>query len=190
MSARRGLYGDIFIFKHVLININHDYKFNARTFRALDPRPEMIMGSRRREIWGLSRVRRPSSQMPGLYPVTAATITPLGDLLTSSYHAGQHALQRAEHSKLGLGVGGYVAFIAQRRGCSPRDGGTRPGTNGSVNIMTAVVPHAPPAARSAASRRSFSSASSSSRRASSSAAHTSRSSQPLGKSPNRSSSRA
>jgi hypothetical protein len=34
--------------------------------------------------------------MPGRYPVTAATITPSGDLLTSSYHAGQHALQRAE----------------------------------------------------------------------------------------------
>jgi hypothetical protein len=63
-------------------------------------------------------------------------ITPSGDLLTSSYHAGQHAAQRAEHSKRGHGAGGYVAFIEQRRGCSPRDGGTRPGTNGSVNIMT------------------------------------------------------
>ena len=63
-------------------------------------------------------------------------ITPSGDLLTSSYHAGQHAAQREEHSKRGHGVGGYVAFIEQRRGCSPRDGGTRPGTNGSVNIMT------------------------------------------------------
>jgi hypothetical protein len=47
-------------------------------------------------------------------------ITPSGDLLTSSYHAGQHAEHREEHSKLGLGVGGYVAFIAQRYGCSPR----------------------------------------------------------------------
>ena len=63
-------------------------------------------------------------------------ITPSGDLLTSTYHAGQHAAQREEHSKRGHGVGGYVAFIEQRRGCSPRDGGTRPGTNGSVNIMT------------------------------------------------------
>ena len=63
-------------------------------------------------------------------------ITPSGDLLTSTYHAGQHAAQREEHSKRGHGVGGYLAFIEQRRGCSPRDGGTRPGTNGSVNIMT------------------------------------------------------
>ena len=51
-------------------------------------------------------------------------ITPSGDLLTSSYHAGQHAEHREEHSKLGLGVGGYVAFIAQRYGCSPRLRGT------------------------------------------------------------------
>jgi hypothetical protein len=69
-------------------------------------------------------------------------ITPSGDLLTSSYHAGQHAEHREEHSKYPGAwrtwrLAGYVAFIAQRYGCSPRNGGTRPGTSGSVNIMTA-----------------------------------------------------
>ena len=43
LCARDPLLGDIYVFKH-LINRLHDYHFNCRTFRVLDPRPEMIEG--------------------------------------------------------------------------------------------------------------------------------------------------
>ena len=92
---------------------------------------------RRRQLDGSNEVLAIWRHVEMYFNADPDAITPTGDLLTSSYHAGQHAEQRAEHSKLGLGVGGYVAFITQRRGCRARDGGTRPGTNGSVNIMTA-----------------------------------------------------
>ena len=44
LCARDPLFGDIYIFKH-LINIYHDYHFNGKTFRVLvDPRPDLIDG--------------------------------------------------------------------------------------------------------------------------------------------------
>ena len=43
ICARDPLFGDVYVYKHI-ININHDYKFHAKTFRALDPRPDMIDG--------------------------------------------------------------------------------------------------------------------------------------------------
>ena len=66
-----------------------------------------------------------------------AAVTPTGDLLTGRFHANQHAKQRELHAVRGHGTGGYMGFIAQRRGVGARPGATRPGTSGSVNIMTA-----------------------------------------------------
>ena len=66
-----------------------------------------------------------------------AAVTPTGDLLTGRFHANQHAQQRELHAVRGHGTGGYMGFIAQRRGVGARPGATRPGTSGSVNIMTA-----------------------------------------------------
>ena len=67
-----------------------------------------------------------------------AAVTPTGDLLTGRFHANQHAQQRELHAVRGHGTGGYMGFIAQRRGVGDRrPEATRPGTSGSVNIMTA-----------------------------------------------------